>query len=95
MDASFPHGCAHEVDVGTCGAFNTDLLAGLSAFANLFATDHEVSKIHMQPLVCKMNVFIDVAVLVDEVARQCSFTCRLDKSLRQAGARNSIMSSAT
>ena len=41
-------------------------LAGLWVFANPYATDHQVSKIHMQPLVCKINVFSDVEMLVDE-----------------------------
>ena len=44
---SFP--CAHEVDIGTCGAFDTDLQASLSASANHYATDHKVSKITCSP----------------------------------------------
>ena len=56
--------CAHEVHIGTCGSFDSDLL--LSALPNHYATDHQVSKIYRQPLVCKINVLSDVDMLVDE-----------------------------
>ena len=71
--SSFPRLCAHEVDSGTCGACGTDLLAAVSAFANHYARDLKTSKIHVQPLVCKINVFSDVDMLVDEGCRAMFF----------------------
>ena len=56
---SSPRLCAHEVDIGICGAFDIDLLGGLSTFANHYA-GLEVLKIHMQLLVCNINVLSGV-----------------------------------
>ena len=64
---SFPRLCPHEVDSGTRGAFDTDLLAGPSAaLGKHHSANHKVSKIHMQPFACKINVFSDVDMQVDE-----------------------------
>ena len=68
----FPRLCTDEIDIGTCCAVDLDLLAGLPAFANLYATDHRVSKIYMTPLVWKKNVFRDIDMLADE-GRQAMF----------------------
>ena len=64
--SSFARLCAHEIDIATCGAWDTNLLTGLSAFANHYATDLKISKIHMHPLVCKINVLSGVHLPVDE-----------------------------
>ena len=73
---SFPRLCAHDVDIGACGAFDTDLLAGLLAFAN-----------HSQPLVCKINVFSDNDMLVDEGGQAMFFHFSFRFAKQERGTR--------
>ena len=58
---SFPRLCAHEVDIGTCGAFEACRPSRI-----VLRQITKVSKIHVQPLVCQIFVFSDVDTLVDE-----------------------------
>ena len=58
--------CAHtKSTVVLAVRFDIDLLAGSSALGDHHSTNHKVWKIHLQ-LACKINVFSDVYMQVDE-----------------------------
>ena len=74
MAARLVSALVHEVDTGTCGAFGADLLAGLSAFPNCYATDLLQFRRATSSRSCeKINVFSDVEMLFDEGGQPMCF----------------------